>query len=129
MTGNIIGIIAQRLIRRLCEHCKTPYQPLAEEAQLFPQQTAEHPLHLFQARGCQHCAYQGYRGRLAIMELLRINAELDELLGQRASPHEIRRLAMQAGFTSLADDGLRHVFEGTTSLDELRRVVDLSGMP
>jgi type II secretory ATPase GspE/PulE/Tfp pilus assembly ATPase PilB-like protein len=126
MAGNIIGIIAQRLIRRLCEHCKTPYQAAPGENNLFNNWSAGAPLQLFRAEGCQHCSFQGYRGRLAIMELLRIDAGLDELLASRASQHELRRHAMHSGFITLADDGLRRVFEGATSLDELRRVVDLT---
>jgi len=125
MAGNIIGIIAQRLIRRLCEHCKSPYTPSPEEAQLFAALT-DGPFQLHQAGGCERCAHQGYRGRLAIMELLRIDAGLDELLGNRASTHEIRRHAQRGGFVSLADDGLRRILEGSTSLAELRRVVDLT---
>ncbi|MFZ2268561.1 MAG: GspE/PulE family protein [Azonexus sp.] len=126
MAGNIIGIIAQRLVRRLCEHCKAPYHPEPEEALLFKALSADGPGQLFRPTGCERCAFQGYRGRLAIMELLRIDAGLDELLAGRAGQHEIRRYAARHGFTTLADDGLRRVFEGATSLDELRRVVDLT---
>ncbi|MFZ2854476.1 MAG: secretion system protein E, partial [Rhodocyclaceae bacterium] len=70
--------------------------------------------------------FQGYRGRLAIVELLRINAEMDELIARRASAREMRQLASQQGFRSLADDGFRRVLDGSTSLDELARVVDLT---
>lgn len=126
MAGNIIGIIAQRLIRRLCEHCKTPYHPLPTETKWLTEHGDGRVPTLYQAGGCESCAFQGYRGRLAIMELLRIDAGLDELLASRASTHEIRCHAERIGFTSLAEDGLRHVLEGSTSLDELRRVVDLS---
>jgi len=125
MSGNIIGIIGQRLVRRLCEHCKSPYRPPPEETRLFPQPEGQAPI-LYQAHGCEHCSFQGYRGRLAIMELLRIDAGLDELIGNRASLHEIRRQAEQKGYTTLADDGLRQVLKGATSLHELGRVVDLT---
>lgn len=126
MAGNIIGIVAQRLVRRLCEHCKMPHAPEPDEARLFDALANGGELRLYRASGCERCAFQGYRGRLAIMELLRIDAGLDELLAERASQHEIRRHAARNGFTTLADDGLRRVFEGATSLDELRRVVDLT---
>ena len=72
------------------------------------------------------CDFQGYRGRLAIMELLRIDNGIDELIARRATTHEIRNRALLQGFTTLADDGLRRVMSGITSLEELSRVVDLT---
>ncbi|UCV08774.1 GspE/PulE family protein [Dechloromonas denitrificans] len=126
MAGNIIGIVAQRLIRRLCEHCKTPYHAEPHEIRLLgPQTEGSRPV-LFRPTGCELCDFQGYRGRIAIMELLRIDAGLDELISRRATTHEIRSRALLQGFSTLADDGLRRVLNGTTSLEELARVVDLT---
>ncbi|HXE40597.1 MAG TPA: GspE/PulE family protein [Azonexus sp.] len=126
MAGNIIGIIAQRLIRRLCEHCKSPYHAEPHEARLLgPLAEGSRPV-LFRPTGCELCDFQGYRGRVAIMELLRIDAGLDELIARRATTHEIRSRALAQGFITLADDGLRRVLNGTTSLEELARVVDLT---
>jgi type II secretory ATPase GspE/PulE/Tfp pilus assembly ATPase PilB-like protein len=126
MAGNIIGIIAQRLVRRLCLHCKTPYQAETHEARLFPDSgDARLPI-IYRPCGCERCEFQGYRGRLAIMELLRINADMDELIARRSTIREMRQLANQQGFLSLADDGLRRVLDGSTSLEELGRVVDLT---
>ena len=126
MAGNIIGIVAQRLVRRLCPHCKTPYQASAHEARLLGgDQYAPRPT-LFRPGGCEHCDFQGYRGRLAIMEILRMNGDLDELVARRSTAREIRQLAQSQGFIALADDGLRRVLDGSTSLDELGRVVDLT---
>jgi len=126
MAGNIIGIIAQRLIRRLCEHCKSPYHAEPHEARLLgPLAEGSRPV-LFRPTGCELCDFQGYRGRVAIMELLRIDAGLDELIARRATTYEIRNRALAQGFITLADDGLRRVLNGTTSLEELARVVDLT---
>ena len=126
MAGNIIGIVAQRLIRRLCDHCKTPYHAEPHETHLLgPLGEGPRPV-LFRATGCELCDFQGYRGRIAIMELLRIDAGIDELIARRATTHEIRALAMQRGFTTLADDGMLRVLNGATSLEELARVVDLT---
>ena len=127
MAGNIIGIIAQRLLRRLCPHCKTPYLASESEAKLFKQNEQFVGLQLFTAKGCESCAFQGYRGRLSIVEILCIDAAIDELIARRAGLHEIGQLAEKRGFTLLADDGLRRVLDGTTSLTELARVVDLTG--
>jgi type II secretory ATPase GspE/PulE/Tfp pilus assembly ATPase PilB-like protein len=125
MAGNIIGIIAQRLVRRLCLHCKTPYQAEAHEARLLGGADAPKPV-IFRPCGCERCDFQGYRGRLAIMELLRLNSDLDELIARRSTAREIRQLAERQGFVSLADDGLRRVLDGSTSIEELGRVVDLT---
>jgi len=126
MAGNIIGIVAQRLIRRLCEHCKSPYHAEPHEIRLLgPVAEGTRPV-LFQATGCEQCDFQGYRGRMAIMELLRIDSGIDELIARRATAYEIRCRAQLQGFATLADDGLRRVLNGTTSLEELARVVDLT---
>jgi len=126
MAGNIIGIVAQRLLRRLCEHCRLPSAAEAHEARLFGDRGAAAGLIIYRPCGCERCEFQGYRGRLAIMEILRMNAELDELIARRSTMREIRALAATQGFIRLADDGLRRVLDGSTSLEELARVVDLT---
>ena len=124
LSGNIIGIIAQRLVRRLCPHCKISYQAETHEVRLFGE-LAERPL-IYRASGCERCDFQGYKGRLAIMELLRMNSDLDELVARRSTAREIRHLADRQGFEALAVDGLRRVLDGSTSIEELGRVVDLT---
>ena len=126
MAGNIIGIIAQRLVRHLCQHCKTPYPAEAHEMRLLNLPAEARPPSLYRPCGCERCEFQGYRGRLAIMELLRVNGDMDEMIARRATTREIRQLALRQGFRLLADDGLRRVLDGSTSIDELARVVDLT---
>jgi type II secretory ATPase GspE/PulE/Tfp pilus assembly ATPase PilB-like protein len=131
MAGNIIGIVAQRLVRRLCKHCRQPYEANASEWGILGVKAdkadkADKAPTIHRAVGCDHCEYQGYRGRLAIMELLRLDAELDELMAHRATPREMLSAAMAKGFRTLADDGIRRVLDGSTSIDELMRVVDLT---
>jgi type II secretory ATPase GspE/PulE/Tfp pilus assembly ATPase PilB-like protein len=126
MAGNIIGIVAQRLVRRLCIHCKMPYQAESHEASLLGgNPEAPRPV-IFRPCGCERCDFQGYRGRLAIMEILRVNSDMDELIARRGTAREIRQQAAINGFVSLADDGLRRVLDGSTSIEELGRVVDLT---
>ena len=126
MAGNIIGIVAQRLVRRLCPQCKTAHPAEAHEARLLGgAEQSPRPI-IFKPGGCERCEFQGYRGRLAIMEILRLNDDLDELIARRCTAREIRQLADSQGFVSLADDGLRRVLDGSTSLEELGRVVDLT---
>jgi type IV pilus assembly protein PilB len=126
MAGNIIGIIAQRLVRRLCVHCKIPYQAEAHEARLLGNLADGPRPVVYRPGGCERCEFQGYRGRLAIMELLRINGDMDELIARRSTFREMRTLASRQGFATLADDGLRRVLDGSTALEEVGRVVDLT---
>ena len=126
LSGNIIGIVAQRLIRRLCPHCKTEHTPSDIERQLLGLEPEETTVTLYRPQGCNACDHQGYKGRLALMEILRMNADLDELLARRATQRELREMALANGFRTLADDGIRYVRSGVTSLDEVSRVVDLT---
>jgi general secretion pathway protein E/type IV pilus assembly protein PilB len=126
MAGNIIGVIAQRLVRVLCTHCKEAYAPAKEERQLFG------PLgpkisYLYRPVGCKNCDGKGYKGRTAIMELLVMDGDLDELVARRGTAKELRTAALAKGFRSLADEGLQRVIDGTTSLAEVGRAVDLTG--
>jgi type II secretory ATPase GspE/PulE/Tfp pilus assembly ATPase PilB-like protein len=125
MAGNIIGIIAQRLIRVLCKDCKAAYTPDATEQKLLGL-TSPHNITLYRATGCPTCNYQGYKGRIAIMELLVMNYDLDDLVARRASTRQLRELALSQGFIPLATEGIRRIEQGWTTLAEVSRVVDLS---
>ena len=125
LAGNIIGIVAQRLVRRLCKHCKQAHQASAGECSMVGA-PADRPPTLYRAVGCDQCDYQGYRGRMAIIEILKMDGELDELIAHRATGRELQKSALTRGFRTLADDGVRRVLDGSTALDELMRVVDLT---
>ena len=126
MVGNIIGVIGQRLVRKLCVDCKEAYEPSRAERQILGVGIGSEMPPVYRAVGCRHCDQQGYRGRLALIELLRFDMEIDELLARRATARDITRAATAKGFTTLADDGIRRVLEGVTSLDEISRVMDLT---
>lgn len=125
MSGNIIGIMAQRLTRRLCPNCKEAYEPDAFEKKLLGI-TENTPATLYRAKGCASCDNVGYKGRLAVLETLRFNEELDELLLNEASQHTILVRAMEAGYTTILQNALRRVRAGDTTLDEISRIVDLT---
>jgi type II secretory ATPase GspE/PulE/Tfp pilus assembly ATPase PilB-like protein len=125
MSGNIIGVIAQRLVRVLCPHCKESVKPSAEERKILALKRTETP-EIFKAKGCKKCNLTGYRGRMAIVELLRIDEEMDALIARRAHLDELRKLAIDKGFISLAEDGVRRILEGYTSIEEVMRVIDLT---
>ena len=126
MAGNIIGIIGQRLVRRLCAHCREPMEPSRLERRILGLDAGTKALPVYRARGCERCEHQGYRGRLSLLELLRFDADIDELVARHAPTREISKAAAARGFRPLAEDGIRRVREGLTSLDEVSRVVDLT---
>jgi len=128
MAGNIIGIVAQRLLRKLCSACKVEYQPDALEARLLASDDTDilPGGTLFRAAGCPRCEFTGYRGRLALMEVLKVDDAMDELIAEGASLGAIRKSARESGFRTLADNGVRRIWQGLTTLDEVARVVDLT---
>ena len=116
------GVLAQRLLRRLCPVCRVPHtDPLPERVRKhLPQGGAD----LYQAVGCSECAHTGYRGRFGIVEILTMNPELERLIGRGATADQIAVAARAGGMRSLFESGLRHVVLGTTSVDELLRVTE-----
>lgn len=125
MAGNIIGVVAQRLVRVLCPHCKESAKPTEEERQVLGVKRNE-AIQIFKPKGCKRCGQTGYRGRMAIIELLRIDSDMDALIARRAPLDELRKLALSKGFSTLADDGARRILEGYTSIEEVMRVIDLT---
>jgi type II secretory ATPase GspE/PulE/Tfp pilus assembly ATPase PilB-like protein len=125
MSGNIIGIIGQRLVRKLCPKCKESRDITDIEKQLFGS-VGEQVKTLYQPKGCPHCHGTGFKGRIALLEVLRMDADLDDLVIQKASHRDILKLAEEKGFKSLTEDGIEQVLDGKTTLDELSRVVDLT---
>jgi general secretion pathway protein E/type IV pilus assembly protein PilB len=128
IAGNVIGVIAQRLVRSLCPHCKVEYRPSLEEKHILglPPESAGT---IFRHRdgGCRQCSGRGYKGRVPIMEILHMDPDLDELVARRATGRELRRAAIEKGFRSLTDEGIARVLDGTTSIAEVSRTVDLTG--
>ena len=108
LSGNIIGVIAQRLVRKLCPHCKEAYTPDEHEARILGADPAQPP-QIYRAAGCPACSHKGYKGRLALIELLRMDPTLDELVANHAPLHEIRRAAFEHGYHPLAEDGIQRV--------------------
>ncbi len=126
MAENIIGIMAQRLIRKLCTKCKEAYEPSEPERRLLGIRTSSHARQIYRAKGCVFCEGQGFKGRTALMEILKFDADLDELIVRGATASTILSTAKEKGFKSLADIGVSRVLDGMTSLDEIARVIDLT---
>ncbi|MFN2642759.1 MAG: GspE/PulE family protein, partial [Actinomycetota bacterium] len=116
-------VLAQRLIRVLCERCKEPYLP-TEEALVEAKIPIDGDIpKLYRAVGCSNCAKTGYRGRLAVHEVMLKSEEIDRLTAERRSAEEIGRIAREQGMTTLRADGIAKVLDGKTSLEEIMRVI------
>jgi type II secretory ATPase GspE/PulE/Tfp pilus assembly ATPase PilB-like protein/CheY-like chemotaxis protein len=115
------GILAQRLLRRLCPYCKIKQtEPLPDRIRSYF--TAAQTL--YQAVGCSECAHTGYRGRFGIVEILVMSPEIERLIGRGATADQIAAAARASGMRSLFESGLRHVLSGETSVEELLRVTE-----
>lgn len=129
IAGNLIGVIAQRLARRLCPHCREAYRPNPLECGLLGLEADAAAGPIYRATGCPECARLGYRGRGALQEALPLDPELDELIATRATQRQLLSAAVAKGFETLAEAGAACVLAGVTSLAEVSRVVDLGARP
>jgi type IV pilus assembly protein PilB len=122
--SSLDAVLAQRLARRLCEWCKETYPPSEEElvAARWPEDALGLPRTLFKAVGCKSCSNTGYRGRLALHEVMPVTEEIERLAVKRASAKEIHAIAIAEGMHDLRVDGLFKAMEGQTSVTEVLRV-------
>lgn len=123
--SSLDGVVAQRLVRRLCDQCKEPFQPprgLFSEGKGSGAGAAMPSGHYFRPRGCKACMGTGYRGRMAMFELLSINNAIRELVDARAPDHQLRQVAKREGMTTLRESGLQQAAMGLTSIEEVFRV-------
>ena len=113
LAENLIGVIGQRLVRKLCQNCKQEYF------------NKKHKVKLYHAVGCKKCGQRGYKGRIALMEIFRLNDTLEEMITHQAATSKLKKQAKKFGFITLAEEGMRRVREGNTALEEVSRVVNL----
>jgi general secretion pathway protein E/type IV pilus assembly protein PilB len=126
LAGSIIGCIAQRLARRLCKFCKEEYYPNEEECRILGAEFIGNPPKLYKHKGCDECFNTGYRGRIAIHEILSITEEIDDIISRSGSRKEIYNAACANGFISMVDDGIKKVLAGITDLEELIDTVNMT---
>ena len=124
LTSTINGILAQRLVRRLCQHCREPYDALPELAARFTRFAPTGPIQLYRPGGCDQCNGTGYRGRLVIAEALLMTDPLRKLVLSHATANAIQRVAMEEGMATMYEDGLRKAMEGRTTVEEILRVAE-----
>jgi type II secretory ATPase GspE/PulE/Tfp pilus assembly ATPase PilB-like protein len=118
------GVVAQRLVRRICAACKEPLPPddtiLEEVGKQWPDRLAG--AQFFTGRGCPECNFTGYRGRIALLEIMMMNDEIRTMVTHQRPSGEIKKAALANGMTTLRRDGWSRVLEGITSVDEVVRV-------
>ena len=120
LAASLLGIMAQRLVRRLCPECREEYDADEEESRFLAAHGYE-KRRFFRARGCEACHGSGYQGRMAIHELLPVDVSIQRAIAQGSE--DMDALAKQAGMVSLAEDGIQKAAAGYTSLAEVQRVV------
>jgi type IV pilus assembly protein PilB len=126
VTSALNCIVGQRLARRLCERCKEPHNPSTDDTLdgLLPDWVYEGSGHTFFRKvGCNACSNTGYRGRLALHEVMEMSEEIDHLVVANATPREIEDLAVEQGMLTMREDGLHKAASGETSLEEVLRAV------
>ena len=120
VSSSVIGIVAQRLVKRICSHCKTEYIPEEKDFCTLGLKESEN-INLARGRGCNHCNRTGYRGRIAIHEVLEITKEIRYLIDDKNSLEEIREQAMNQGMSTLHENCRALVLEGMTTIEEMTR--------
>jgi type IV pilus assembly protein PilB len=120
ISSTLMAVLAQRLVRTICKNCRTPFEPTENQLSLLnlsPHDLGDKVFHY--GRGCQTCHDSGYKGRKGIYELLVVSDQIRNLINERAPTVVVRQKAIELGMTSLRDDGLRGIFEGDTTIEEV----------
>lgn len=130
LSGALIAIIAQRLARTICPYCKYEYPITPEEKRIISkvigEEEASKITHLYRGKGCDKCKGKGYAKRVAVCEVLDVDKEIDNMIVENATKKEILAYLDSKGYVTMQVDGVRKVINGTTTLDELIRVVDMT---
>ncbi len=127
VTSSTIGVLAQRLVRLLCPKCRQEYEASSSALHRlgFTPDNGDETVTLYRAAGCGHCADTGYKGRTGVFELIVVTDEVRRLVLERASSRLIRDAAIEEGATTMAQDAIRKILAGETTVEEALRVVDV----
>lgn len=125
LAGSLICTMAQRLARRLCKACRKARPATAEECRIIGADAANPPT-IHEAVGCEKCAFKGYKGRMGVHEILRIDHGLDELIATKATRNHMMEYALENGFVPMVQDGISKVLAGEIDIPELINTVDLT---
>jgi type IV pilus assembly protein PilB len=129
ITATVIGVLAQRLGRRNCSNCKEPYEVKQSELRRFgfKVEDPEATVTLYRGKGCEECKFTGFRGRIGVYELMRMNSEIAELVVRRAPLQDVKDAAKANGMHELREDGLEKILAGITTPEEVMRVIFTAG--
>jgi type IV pilus assembly protein PilB len=120
ISASLEGVLAQRLLRRICKTCRTPYEPDKDVVNMLDVDALEIANKKFYfGKGCPDCNRSGYKGRQGLFELMTITDQLRTLITQRAPTLVLKQKAIESGMRPLRDDGLRCIFDGLTSIEEV----------
>jgi len=123
VASSVLGVMAQRLVRRICPDCRTEFVPAPDSPErLFLGVAPDAPVRLFRGEGCSRCGRTGYRGRMAIHEVMPISGTLREAINRRASSDELTAIASREGMRTMREDGLEKARAGLTTVAEVMRV-------
>jgi type IV pilus assembly protein PilB len=122
------GVVGQRLLRRICTACATPYTPTPAEVRIVDEQVGHQPPVWLKGSGCNMCSNTGYRGRVGVYELLQVTDSIRELIVSRATHHELRAAAIAEGMRTMQEQAFELVVEGKTTVDDVIRSVYAPGV-
>jgi len=120
ISSTLVAVLAQRLVRKICRNCRTPMEPTEQQLALLslnPEDVVDKVF--YYGRGCPECNHTGYKGRKGIFELMVVTEPLRELINQRAPTVVLRQKAVEQGMITLREDGIRNIFEGETTIEEV----------
>jgi type IV pilus assembly protein PilB len=120
ISSSLMAVLAQRLVRTICKNCRTPFEPTENQLSLL--NLSPHDIGdkvFYYGRGCQTCNDTGYKGRKGIFELLPVSDPIRELINERAPTVVLRQKAVEEGMITLREDGLRGIFDGATTIEEV----------
>lgn len=124
ISSSLVGLVAQRLVRVLCQECKEPYEPSAEQCE-FIQADPANPPTIYKSKGCEHCNNLGYKGRIGIYEVVEITDAMSSMIHKRAGELDLEKVAREAG-PSIHADGVDKILRGITTVEEVLRVTHRS---
>lgn len=127
VSSTLTGVIAQRLVRRLCPKCREKYKPTLEDAKLVVSDSSKYEEFMnriiYVPKGCEDCDYQGYKGRLGVYEILRITKDIRKMIARNAIELDIEEAAIKGGMTTLQQSCYNHIINGETTISEFLRVL------
>jgi len=123
IASSVVAVVSQRLVRRICETCKVPYEPKDEELAFYEEGSGLPKTSFFQGEGCNFCSGTGYRDRIGVYELMRITPEIRRMIVGWSTQEELLRMAVSQGMRTLRDEALRLVFDDVTTISEVVRSI------